>query len=73
MPKKEKVHRLEVSVSFDKPIKRAEAVKEFRNCVKPNDFYVGSFSDAEVMKVKSVSSKKTDRQAIAYGFDYWPY
>jgi hypothetical protein len=53
--KPDKVHYLIVGVRFDKPITRAEAVKEFRNEVH-GTFYPGSFSEAEEMKIKSVKS-----------------
>lgn len=52
---KQKTHEIKVKVRFDKPITRAQAVSEFRNIIH-GEFYPGDYSDAEVMKIKSVKS-----------------
>lgn len=53
MAKPERRHVLTVSVTFDKPITKAQARKEFRDLVH-GEFYPGGFSDAELMKIRGV-------------------
>ena len=52
---KSRTHVVKVSVRFDIPITRAEAVAEFRDCVH-GGFYPGCFSDAGTMKIGATRS-----------------
>ena len=52
---KERIHQITVTVRFDKPIERGQAVAEFRDIIH-GEFFPGGFSDAETMKIKSVKS-----------------
>ena len=52
---KERVHKITVTVRFDKPITRSQAIAEFRDIIH-GEFYPGGYSDAETMKIGSVKS-----------------
>lgn len=58
---------------FDKKITQAQAVKEFRDTIH-GEFYPGTFSDAETMKIKGVRAVRVKKywEIDMYGWaDGW--
>ena len=51
---KYKSQKVTVNLTFDKPVTKSEAVKEFRNSVHGNFYLSGDYSQAGIMKIRGV-------------------